>query len=187
MPWALLALVAICAVIGAALGIILARWLHRLGGKPPMPAMDVAGVQARMAKIRNLLDPMIEVPNAEEIDPQAKALWVLLDNIDTMDDHFKFDDRGFRLEVRKHLPKRFEIISSDGHKLYPQPLVPVVHHVSFMSHQASGRASSPKCISCFGTGRHRFGPAPGTKVNVNDPKECTACNGTGRDPVTPRA
>lgn len=43
------------------------------------------------------------------MDNDARKLWMLLDDIDTLDDACRDDDRGFRAHVRKVQQKRFEI------------------------------------------------------------------------------
>jgi hypothetical protein len=40
---------------------------------------------------------------------QRDELWVLLDNIDTLDDGCRENDAAFRELARKHLRRRFEI------------------------------------------------------------------------------
>lgn len=47
----------------------------------------------------------------------AEALWMLLDNIDTLDDSCRENDAAFRRLSRVQLKKRFEHLESDGYKL----------------------------------------------------------------------
>lgn len=52
---------------------------------------------------------MAEPETVEELKRQRDALWALLDNIDTLDDACRSDDRGYRELARKHLKARFEV------------------------------------------------------------------------------
>lgn len=54
---------------------------------------------------------------------RAKALWQLLDDIDTADDACRGDDKAFRERARELIKRRNNILSSDGHTLLV-PLTP---------------------------------------------------------------
>lgn len=49
------------------------------------------------------------------VEALAQALWGLLDDIDTLDDACRDDDKAFRDAVRKVQRRRFEFGSTDGH------------------------------------------------------------------------
>ena len=56
------------------------------------------------------------------ITDSEKALWALLDDIDTATDRFKPDRTPFMEYVYKTVPKRFKYLTSDGYKLsLPSP------------------------------------------------------------------
>jgi predicted RNA-binding protein YlqC (UPF0109 family) len=57
---------------------------------------------------------------------RAEKLWQLLDDIDTLDDACRADDRQFRDRVRSVQQKRFGILTSDGYELYvpDEPMTP---------------------------------------------------------------
>jgi|TARA_R110000737_G_scaffold90642_3_gene122931 hypothetical protein len=52
---------------------------------------------------------------AVDWESQARFLWDLLDNIDTLDDACKGDDLAFRSHARTQQARRFEISDSDGY------------------------------------------------------------------------
>ena len=55
---------------------------------------------------------------------QRDALWMLLDNIDTLDDSCRDNDLGFRLRVRSRLRKRFDIFNPDDAMPEPRQRAP---------------------------------------------------------------
>jgi hypothetical protein len=50
-------------------------------------------------------------------EERAKALWQLLDDIDTADDACREHDRAFRERTREFIKRRHAILSSDGYTL----------------------------------------------------------------------
>jgi hypothetical protein len=52
---------------------------------------------------------------AVDWESQARFLWDLLDNIDTLDDACKGDDLAFRNDTRTQQRRRFEVSASDGY------------------------------------------------------------------------
>ena len=62
--------------------------------------------------------PVFRGPHPTTDLDRAKALWMLLDHIDTLGDIVKGDDAGFRREIQKFLKQRFQILDSDGYELF---------------------------------------------------------------------
>jgi hypothetical protein len=56
------------------------------------------------------------VKRIKELEKQRDSLWALLDNIDTLDDSCRENDRAFRDNSRKHLRARFEIYNPEEDK-----------------------------------------------------------------------
>lgn len=64
-------------------------------------------------------------PSARISDFETAAqLWQILDDIDTLDDAVKFDDKAFRNGARQFLRKRHALLESDGYKLYRPGAMP---------------------------------------------------------------
>lgn len=55
--------------------------------------------------------------DGERYEHAARELWKLLDDIDTLDDVCKFNDRAFRLRTRKRLQARHALLETDGYTL----------------------------------------------------------------------
>lgn len=77
----------------------------------------------------------------------ARALWGIIDDIDTIDDVFKGDDEGYRLAVRRKVGDRFNYGSSDGYALeiFPTampdgPQLRLTNEDPRPSHQAQDKA-----------------------------------------------
>lgn len=51
---------------------------------------------------------------------QREALWMLLDNIDTLDDSCRDDDRAFREYTRKHQQRRFVVYDPEAAPIQPE-------------------------------------------------------------------
>ncbi len=66
--------------------------------------------------------PEIGDMDAGEWEEVARFLWVLLDNIDTLDDACKDDDAAFRKQTRVQQKKRWLISDSDGHEVTFTPM-----------------------------------------------------------------
>ena len=49
---------------------------------------------------------------------KAIILWNLLDDIDTVSDITKGDDKGYRFTVELLVARRFEVFTSDGYGLF---------------------------------------------------------------------
>lgn len=47
----------------------------------------------------------------------AEKLWQLLDDIDTIDDIVKSNEKAYRDNIRKKVAERFKYLSSDGYNL----------------------------------------------------------------------
>ena len=73
--------------------------------------------------------PETDGMSAAEGEEIARLLWVLLDNIDTLDDSCKDDDHAFREQTRRQQKERWRVSESDGQtvrfhaKIHP-PLQP---------------------------------------------------------------
>jgi hypothetical protein len=52
-------------------------------------------------------------------EERAKALWQLLDDIDTADDACRENDKAFRERARAIIKRRNDILTSDGYLLVP--------------------------------------------------------------------
>lgn len=59
-----------------------------------------------------------EIKGVERLQKMVSDLWGLLDDIDTLDDACRSDDKAFRDSTRKVQQRRHKILTSDGYKLY---------------------------------------------------------------------
>ena len=59
-----------------------------------------------------------DIKDIDVLQNMVAALWSLLDNIDTIEDIVKSNDKGFREGARKQHLKRHEILTSDGYELF---------------------------------------------------------------------
>ncbi len=66
--------------------------------------------------------PETDGMGAAEWEEIARYLWVLLDNIDTLDDPCKADDGRFRERARRQQKKRWLVSDSDGQQVTFKPI-----------------------------------------------------------------
>ena len=59
-----------------------------------------------------------KIGDVSKLQEMVEALWILLDDIDILDDACKSNDESFRLLARDVQKKRYSILESDGYKLY---------------------------------------------------------------------
>ena len=62
--------------------------------------------------------PLWQVENPVTLREMVSGLWQLLDDIDTLDDAARDNDRGFRDLCRRVQRRRHQILTSDGYGLF---------------------------------------------------------------------
>ena len=61
---------------------------------------------------------LIEIEDVKTLQKMVDDLWKLLDNIDTIGDMARSNDKAFRNMTEKQQRKRFDVLTSDGYDLF---------------------------------------------------------------------